>query len=119
MERKRLIDDKYSINIDACGKEYNVLEFSDVLTSTVKYLCNKHNIKPEDIIISVEELCSFEGIFHLHFLRLETDEEMLKRIDRDNYVRNSQIESMKRLMNTYREDAMDYLLNNIVNDSKD
>ena len=119
MERKRLIDDKYSIKIDACGKEYTVLEFSDVLTSVVKDLCNKHNIKPEDISISVEELGSFEGMFHLHFLRLETDEEMLKRIDRDNYERNNRIECMKQLMNMYREDAMDYLLNNIVNDSKD
>lgn len=119
MERKRLIDDKYSIKIDACGKEYNVLEFSDVLTSVVKDLCNKHNIKPEDISISVEELGSFEGLFNLHFLRLETDEEMHKRIERDNYARNNQIECMKHLMNMYRDDAMEYLLNNIVNDSKD
>ena len=119
MERKRLIDDKYSINIGACRKEYNVLEFSNVLTSTVKDLCNKHNIKPEDITVSVEELGSFEGMFNLHFLRLETDEKMHKRIERDNYARNNQIECMKHFMNMYREDAMDYLLNNIVNDSKD
>ena len=77
-------------------------------------MCNKHNIEPEDITISVD----FEGIFHLHFLRHETDEEMLKRIDRDNYERNNRIECMKQLMNMYREDAMEYLLNNIVNDSK-
>lgn len=115
MERKRLlIDDKYSININPYGKEYNVLEFSDVLTNVVKDLCNIYNIKPEDITISVD----FEGIFHLHFRRYETDDEMIKRIERDNYIQIEQIESMKRLMNRYREDAMDYLLNNIVNDSK-
>lgn len=120
MKRKKLlIDDKYSINIGACGKEYNVLEFSEVLTSVVKELCNKHNIKPEDISVSVEELTNSEGIFNLHFLRYETDKELLKRIQRDNYARNNQIECMKHLINMYRDDAMEYLLNNIVNDSKD
>ena len=95
------------------GEQAFVLPAFNLVQGNIK--CVRYNIKSEDITVSVD----FEGIFHLHFRRYETDDEMIKRIERDNYIQIEQIESMKRLMNRYREDAMDYLLNNIVNDSKD